>query len=152
MTARRRLLAAASATFALTALTACEKPAPLVTVVSGGQSVYSEAATYCFEEGQTLESGDCAQRSADLRQLEVRQGERIGIDVDKELVDRGWQLELLDPADPQRTQGSSTITDHYFPFTAPGIAPGGKLVLIVRTVDAQDAPTGEWQFELVSRG
>ena len=151
MTARRRLLAAASATFALTALTACEKPAPLVTVVSGGTSVYSEAAAYCFDEGQTLDSGSCAVRSPEARRLEVRQGERIGIDVDKELVERGWQLEILDPADPQRTQGSSTITDHYFPFTAPGIAPGGKLVLTVRTVDANNAPTGEWQFELVNR-
>ncbi len=151
MTARRRLLAAASATFAVTALTACEKPAPLVTIVSGGSSVYSEAATYCFEEGQTLDSGSCAARASELRTLEVRQGERIGIDVDKELVERGWQLELVDPADPQRTQGSSTITDHYFPFTAPGIAPKGTLLLTVRTVDANNAPTGEWRFELVNR-
>ena len=150
MTARRRLLAAASATFAVTALTACEKPAPLVTVVSGGTSVYSEAAAYCFEEDQTLAGGECAQRSPEVRRIEVRQGERIGIDVDKELVERGWQLEIQDPADPQRTQASSTITDHYFPFTAPGIAPGGTLVLIVRTVGADDAPTGEWQFELVN--
>ena len=151
MTARRRLLAAASATFALTALTACEKPAPLVTVVSGGESVYTEASSYCFEEGQTLQGGDCAVRAKPAQVLETRQGERIGIDVDKELVERGWQLEHVDPADPQRTQGSSTITDHYFPFTAPGIAPGGKLLLTVRTVDDQNAPTGEWQFELVSR-
>ncbi len=151
MTARRRLLAAASATFALTALTACEKPAPLVTVVSGGESVYSEAGAYCFDEGQTLAAGGCATRSGAVQQLATRQGERIGIDVDEELVERGWQLEIVDPADPQRTQGSSTITDHYFPFTAPGIAPGGTLLLTIRTVDAQDAPTGEWQFELVSR-
>lgn len=150
MTARRRLLAAASATFAVVALTACEKPAPLVTVVSGGSSVYSEAAAYCFEEGQTLAGGSCSTRSPERRRLEVRQGERIGIDVDKELVERGWQLEILDPADPERTQASSTITDHYFPFTAPGIAVGGTLVLTVRTVDANDAPTGEWQFELVN--
>lgn len=151
MTARRRLIAAASATFALTALTACEKPAPIVTVVSGGESVYSEATTYCFDEGQTLAAGGCAERPAEVEVLETRQGERIGIDVDKELVERGWQLEIVDPADPQRTQASSTITDHYFPFTAPGIAPGSRLRLTVRTVDAQDQPTGEWQFELVGR-
>jgi len=152
MTARRRLLAAASATFAVTALTACEKPAPLVTVVSGGTSVYSEAATYCFDEGQILD-GDtaCASRETEVRRIEVRQGERIGIDVDKELVERGWQLEIIDPADPERTQGSSTITDHYFPFTAPGIAPGGSLGLTVRTVDESGAATGEWKFELVNR-
>ncbi len=151
MTARRRLLAAASATLALAALTACEKPAPLVTVVSGGESVYTEAATYCFDEGQTLQAGTCPTRATTVPQLRVRQGERIGIDVDKELVDRGWQLEIVDPGDPQRTQASNTITDHYFPFTAPGIAPNGTLLLTVRTVDADDAPTGEWRFELVNR-
>lgn len=151
MTARRRLLAAASATFALAALTGCEKPAPLVTVVSSGASVYTEAASYCFDSGQTLAAGTCATRATDVPRLETRQGERIGIDVDKELAERGWQLEIVDPADPQRTQASATITDHYFPFTAPGIAPRGTLLLTVRTVDADNAPTGEWRFELVNR-
>ena len=151
MTARRRLLAAASATVALTALTACEKPAPLVTVVSGGQSVYSEASAFCFEEGQTLAAGDCAVREQEVPRLETRAGERVGIDVDKELVERGWQLEIVDPADPQRTQASRTVKNHYFPLTAPGIAAGGSLMLTVRTVDAQNAPTGEWRFELVNR-
>ena len=151
MTPRRRLSAAACATVALAGLTGCEKPAPLVTVVSGGSSVYSEAAAFCFDEGATLENGTCSERATTIPQIEVRQGERIGIDVDKELVERGWQLELVDPADPQRTQGSSTIEDHYFPFTAPGIAPNGKLLLTVRTVNEQNAPTGEWRFELVNR-
>jgi hypothetical protein len=151
MTARRRLLAAASATTALLALTGCEKPAPIVTVVSGGESVYTEAARFCFEEGQTLAADACSERARQLPRLETRQGERIGIDVDRELVDRGWQLEIVDPADPQRTQASATIRDHYFPFTAPGIAPQGRLLLTIRTVAGPDeVPTGEWRFELVS--
>lgn len=150
MTARRRLLAAASATFALAALTACEKPAPIVTVVSGGTSVYTEASAFCFDEDATLQSAECAQRATEPTRIAVRPGERIGIDVDKELAERGWQLEIADPQDPQRTQASPTITDHYFPFTAPGIAPDGMLLLTVRTVDEQGVPTGEWLFELVS--
>lgn len=151
MTPRRRLLAAAAVTSAAAAvLTGCEKPAPIVTVVSGSSSVYTEASVFCFEEEQTLESGQCAQRATDVTEVAVRPGERVGIDVDGELADRGWQLVIADPQDPQRTQASGTITDHYFPFTAPGIAPGGQLLLTVRTVDEQDSPTGEWQFALVS--
>ena len=150
MTPRRRLLAAVAATSAAAALlTGCEKPAPIVTVVSGGTSVYTEASAFCFDEEQTLEGGECAQRSVQLTELAVRPGERVGIDVDGELADRGWQLVIADPQDPQRTQASGTITDHYFPFTAPGIAPEGRLLLTVRTVNAEDAPTGEWQFALV---
>ncbi|MHB8961334.1 MAG: hypothetical protein ACYDAN_17115 [Candidatus Limnocylindrales bacterium] len=151
MTPRRRLLAVAAATSAAAALlTGCEKPAPIVTVVSGGSSAYTEAAAFCFDEDQTLESGGCAQRSGELTELPVRPGERIGIDVDGEVAERGWQLVISDPTDPQRTQASDTITDHYFPFTAPGIAPGGQLLLTVRTVNAESAPTGEWQFALVA--
>ncbi len=41
MNGRRRLLPAASAVGALLALTACEKPTPLVTVVSGETSLYT---------------------------------------------------------------------------------------------------------------
>ena len=149
MTARRRLLAAASATFALAALTSCEKPAPIVTVVAGGESKYTEAAAFCFEEGQTLDSGQCAQRAEGVTRLSVRPGERVGIDVDKELVERGWQLEIADPQDPQRTQASAVLDKHYFPFTAPGIEPGRTLMLTVRTVDESGAPSGEWLFELV---
>ena len=63
MPARRRLLAASSSLLALVALTGCEKPAPLVTLVSGGQSVYTEANLYCFEQAQTLETDECAQRA-----------------------------------------------------------------------------------------
>lgn len=151
MTTRRRLLAAVSATSAMAALlSGCEKPAPIVTIVSGGSSVYSEAAAFCFDEDATLAEGECATRESQVRRLEVRAGERVGIDVGKELVDRGWQLEIADPADPQRTQVSGTITDHYFPFTAPGIVPDGKLLLTVRTVDEDLTPTGEWLFELVN--
>ena len=149
MTARRRLLAAASATFALVALTACEKPAPIVTLVSGGESVYTEASVFCFEEDATLEGAECAERATGLTRLEVRGGDVVGVDVDKELADRGWQLELQDPNDPQSTQRSPTIDDHYFTFTAPGLQPGGRLLLTVRTVNGEDQPTGEWAFELV---
>jgi hypothetical protein len=146
MTPRPRLLAAA---LALAALTACEKPAPLVTVVSGGESTYTEATVFCFEEGQTLQSEECAARSEDVPVLEVRAGEQVGVDVGKELVERGWRLELADPADPQSTQQSPVLDDHYFAFTAPGLRPDGELLLTVQTVDANgEAATGEWRFLL----
>ena len=151
MTARRRLLAAASATCALVALSGCEKPAPIVTVVSGGSSVYTEASEFCFDEEQTVDGGGCSQRATEATRLEVRPGERVGIDVDGELAERTWTLEIADPNDPQRTQGSSPISDHYFPFTAPGIAPGGMLLLTVRTVNATGGATGVWEFELVGK-
>jgi hypothetical protein len=149
MPARRRLLAAASATLALAALTGCEKPAPLVTLVSGGTSVYTEATTYCFEEDTTVEGGECAKRADGPTRLEVRPGERIGVDVGKDLVERGWRIQLGTGEDPN--QVSPVLEDqHYFSFTAPGLPPEGE-VFTVFTVDEQDARTGEWRFELVPK-
>lgn len=148
MTARRRLLAATSAGFALVVLTACEKPAPLVTLVSGGSSVHTEAAVFCFEEGQTLGDGDCAERAEEVPTLAVRAGEQVGVDVGKELTERGWRLTLADPADPQTGQSlPTTQTGHYFKFTAPSIPEKGSLLLTVRTLDGEE-PTGEWVFTL----
>ena len=56
----RRPLACVAAVGALLAVSACEKPAPIVTVVSGSESVYTEASTWCFE-GQT--GDECAERA-----------------------------------------------------------------------------------------
>ena len=151
MNARRRLPAAASAVLALGALAGCEKPAPIVTVVSGDQSVYTEASTFCFDEGEVISSGSCAQRAEDVPQLEVRPGEKVGVDVGKELTERGWRLQLADPNDPQSGQSlPTTQTGHYFSFTMPGVPENGSLLLTIRTVDGDEA-TGEWLFELVPK-
>ena len=154
MNARRRLLACARpglvAAGALLALTACEKPAPIVTVVSGGQSVYAQANTYCFE-GQSVEAGDCATREEGATALEVRGGETVGIDVDKELAESGWFLELSDPAtqgQQAQPQRSEPQTGHYFTFTAPNLPTGSTLTLTVRSLDDEGASTGEWRFTL----
>lgn len=149
MNARRRLLATASVAGALLALTACEKPSPIVTVVSGGESVYSEADVFCFED-QSLEAGDCATRNEGTTRLPVRAGEAVGVDVDKELAEGGWLIELSDPAQGEQAQPqrSEPQTGHYFQFTAPNLPSGSTLLLTVRSLDEAGTPTGEWRFTL----
>jgi hypothetical protein len=144
----RRPLACATAVGALLTLSACEKPAPIVTVVSGGKSVYAEATTWCFE-GQT--GDECAERASGRTSLPVRAGETIGVDVDKELAEGGWYLELSAPGgdeQQQQPQRSEPQTGHYFSFTAPSLAEGSSLQLDVRAVGEGEEPRGEWQFRL----
>ena len=154
MNSRRRLLASASAAGALLALTACEKPAPIVTVVSGGESVYSEANTWCFE-GQT--PPDCAARAEGTTELSVRGGETIGVDVDKELADRGWFIELSEPegqGQGSQPQQSEVQDGHYFTFTAPNLPSDSALLLTVRALgegERESEPIGEWRFTLTPR-
>ena len=148
MPARRRLLAATSTVLALASLAGCEKPAPLVTLVSGGQSVYKQAKMYCCEEGVTVDSGECAQRADGATRLEVRRGETIGVDVGKDLVERGWRVQV-GSGTAEQVQASDVLEDqHYFTFTAPNL-PAEGVPLVVVTVDEDDASTGEWLFQLV---
>jgi len=156
MPARRRLLPAASALLCLAALTACEKPAPIVTVVNEGRSVYAEAATWCFE-GQ---SGDeCASRGSGTNRLEVLAG-TLGVDVDKELADSRWIVTLVDAASPEQPLVNSGVREesHYYSFTLPELPPQTRLVLTVRalaegevTEGSEPEARGTWQFELVTR-
>lgn len=147
MTARRPL-ACVAAVGALLVLSACEKPAPIVTVVSAGESVYAEASTWCFE-GQT--GDECAERETGVTSLPVRAGETVGVDVDKELAEGGWYIELSAPGgeSQQQPQRSEPQTGHYFSFTAPSLAPGSALRLDVRAVGEGEQPRGEFRFELV---
>ncbi len=148
----RRLLACVSSLGALLVLSACEKPAPIVTVVSGGESVYTEANSWCFEGQQPP---DCAERVRGTTELSVRASERIGIDVDKELAERGWYLELSEPEgagqEGQEPQRSERQNGHYFAFSAPNLPAGSSLMLSVRAVGEAEEPSGEWRFRLTPR-
>jgi hypothetical protein len=152
----RRLLASASAVGALLALSACEKPVPIVTVVSGGESVYTEASTWCFEDQDPPE---CAERDSGVTEVAVRGGDTVGVDVDKELVDRGWYIELAEPEgqaaegqQPSQPQRSEPQDGHYFTFTAPNLPSGSELLLNVRALGEGEDPTGEWSFRLTPAG
>ena len=144
----RRPLACVAAVGALLALSACEKPAPIVTVVSGGESVYAEASRWCFED----QTGDeCAERASGTTSIPVRAGETVGVDVDKELAEGGWYLELSAPeggGEGQEPQRSEPQEGHYFSFTAPSLAQGSSLRLVVRAVGEGEEPRGEWRFAL----
>ncbi len=153
MTPRRRLVAGAVGALALAALSGCERPAPIVTVVNSGNSVYAEANVYCFE-GQSVAEANCAVRSDRTTLLKVQGGQTVGVDVDKALLDGGWLVELSDPDAPggsAEPQQSEVQDGHYFAFTAPNLRQGSSVLLTVRSLDRQLNPTGEWAFTLVPR-
>jgi hypothetical protein len=149
MTARRRLLAALPAAAAVVALSACEAPAPIVTVVSGTSSEWKEADVYCFDE-QSPEQDECAQRSSTVPTLTVTAGDRVGIDVSKDLVERGWFVELGPAGQVQSSQVQED--EHYFAFNAPEVGPDGYLLTVkaLGPQGPQGPPSGEWNFRLVS--
>ena len=148
MTARRRLLAACSTAAAVLALSACEAPAPIVTVFSGAHSEWKEADVFCFE-GQSADQDECQQRGEGVVQIPVEPGAPVGIDVSKDVVELGWYVELSSGEEqPQRTAVQED--EHYFLIPAGAVGPGVRLT--VKSVGEQGPegpPSGEWVFDLV---
>ncbi len=143
----------ALAALALLTVTGCEKPAPSVTMVSGKKSVHAEASNYCGGRILTAVT-DCVKRSRPTV-LETRQGDQVGIDVDRALTKRGWFVLDLDSNTRYSYQD-----EHYLAFAAdftnrpiPGV-----INLEVREVERlpssdKDLPPviGIWRFQLVQK-
>ncbi|MCA1712000.1 MAG: DUF2771 family protein [Actinobacteria bacterium] len=151
MTARSRLVAGLSTAICVVALTGCQQPTPLVSMVSSGNTVHTEATIYCFD-GQSAAEQNCrtAQDTAPTV-LKVKPGQQVGIDVAKDVADSGWVVVLPgDDEDPANDQASGAQDSHYFAFTPQ--FERGPLKIEVRMLDHGDtkAPTiGNWQFVLV---
>ena len=129
---------------ALMSLTACTKPAPSVTVVSGANSVRAEAACWAV---------DCTQAQAPSapNSLAVIPGRTLGISVDSEVAEAGWQAAIIvdgqaQPLDPQ------IIHKRYwrmtFPEGARGSFPAAGLQLQIASQAAANGETGFWVFTL----
>jgi hypothetical protein len=151
MTARSRLFAGLSVAVAMVALTGCQKPTPIVSLVSGGSSVHTDAVLFCFE-GQSTEKQNC--RVAEDKKptvLEVKIGQPVGIDVAKQIAENGWVIVLpASDGNPANDRSSTKQDGHYFSFTPQ--FQGGPLKLEVRMLDEgrTNVPTiGSWQFVLV---
>src|SRR5688500_14183626 len=76
------------------ALTACEKPAPQVTVHSGGTVINIDAVRYCHEADK------CRDHSAETPTLRVRDGESISFNVPTHVAEEGWYLRQGDASTP----------------------------------------------------
>ncbi|WP_171165191.1 DUF2771 domain-containing protein [Streptomyces sp. I05A-00742] len=103
---RRRAAAATGAvTFALVALSACDKPTPLTTVTVGTSEVHSQAACYDGKAGiDEKDFGDCLQ--GDGKTIKATVDDNIHFGVDPKIAKKGWTIVV----GSQRGLGKSTKT------------------------------------------
>ncbi len=119
-------------------LTACEEPTPLVTVQSGSNVVKANATTY-------LRDGQVKRYTQDVPVLPVHLGDRINIDVERNLAAQGWFVAF---------QGLGRVTpllkDHAATVLVPGFTQQGTLTMQIFAAPATpngDA-AGQWVFQL----
>lgn len=152
-------LALAAAVSAL-ALSACDKPAPSVTIFSGTTSEHREALCWSFDPDRAYTAEDCvvdvaAAQSQEsvfdaldeyLATLEVAAGDVVGISVDPEVADAGWSVTING-----RPLHRELITETYFRFTMPPqpLRRGSAELQVRAAAEDGTSARGFWVFRLV---
>jgi hypothetical protein len=138
---------------AVAGLSACTKPTPEVTVVSGSTSAITPAL--CWEPESTVRDAvvSCIGESlsgtaGDIPEIPVIPGNVVGIDVDPEIAEAGWTVTI-----DQTLLTREPMTETYFRFTFPDLqtvpAEGLRLSVVARGT-SDDRNRGLWSFRLVA--
>lgn len=135
----RRTAPAVAAVLAVFALTACEKPAPQITVYSSGRVINVDAERYCFDECLDHYTGD-------TKSIRVRGDTDISIDVPKRVAKKGWVLQLGDQVVFREPHHES-----HYRLRIPTV--GEKQPITATVVEAgagtTSQPTGVWKMQLI---
>lgn len=131
-------------------LTACDKPAPGVSVFSGTSTEYRQAVCWAFE-ADSLEPGDCAQdviteasTGEGVARIPVLPGETIGISVDPKVAEEGWT-----PVIGQQRLTSTPLETTYFRFTYPDLQELPSEGVLLQVVAGRgETSKGIWVFRL----
>lgn len=144
---RAALLALAAAA----ALVGCsaEAPTPRVTVYAEGDSVNTEASQYCFDD-QDPTAQECREDEVTPPELEVTQGGKVLINVDRDIEERTWLVAF------NGQQATNVQTESSTEITVGDLGQEGTGTLDVFAVEAADddtlQPVGQWSFRLVRKG
>lgn len=140
---RRHAAVAGAVVLGAFALTGCEKPTPIVTLVNGSDSVAIEETCKKSELASVEDARKCSEK--DRKVLKVTTGTTLRIGVEQELADAGWQVQIGD-------RQSDVIKDKTFQniYTVPDDAfeEEKQIPVSVFKVDKAGEPTGVWSFAL----
>jgi hypothetical protein len=152
----RRLVSLGLGAGLLLLTAACQSPSPGITLVSNGRSTHFEAQQWCTGGATLLTGTECPGSGPSHDAVfRVRDGDQVGIDVDRTLTSPGWYLYDVDA----KQNVTGIRTDSYYALANvlfQGRPLAGVIHLEVRTVDhaprsSTDIPrvTGQWKFDLV---
>lgn len=148
----RTATAIGAVSLGLLALSACEKPTPMVTATVGSDSVTSEAA--CYDDGKAIpdkEVRTCMGKSPE-KTVTVGSGDKLRIGVDPEMAENGW-LVLVDgkPAmsDAMKKtyysfQGEAFFQEQSMPGQQPSAPKKSVNLSVAEVTDGKF--TGIWHF------
>jgi hypothetical protein len=129
-----------SAVAAAALLTACDKPAPKISVLGGGRVVTITPSTYCFD------AAHCRPAKLDLPVMSVAADDKVLIDVPRSVASRGWRAQALS-LDGKTVLGSSgTIRNDHSYKVPSGVANGNAFVVQVNELHNGSPDGSTWSF------
>ncbi len=154
----KRMAIAIVALGSVAALTACEKPGPLVTVFSGTNSEWGRALCWSHDPSESIQAQGCAASIVDAAKegdaaptVNVVPGDVVGISVDPVVTDGGWY-----PVIGNERLSDTPITSTYFRFTFPEFQPipeeGVEMRIQAVGEGAENDLRGIWVFRLSTQG
>ena len=145
---RTSFKAVALAAAVLISLTACDKPNPEVTVVSGARSVHAPAICWMDDA-----NGACSMdTNAPAVELRATSSATLGISVDSQVAEIGWRPSLIVNGQEQKLT-SGVLHRRYWRMQYPEVAltslAGTPLQLVVYSLTEDGkAVRGYWTFSL----
>lgn len=156
MSARRRIRVSLAVVVALSGLLACDKPTPAVTLYSGPTSINDNAFSFCFDgQDPAVQQGgkDACRYDAGRppKVLQVRPGDEVTVDVDKDVADSGWYVALR--IDGQPASRLATQKGHVVRFQPDFSKATTQLVEVRKLASPRDDAkvVGLWIFAVVPR-
>lgn len=153
---RSRVTAVGAAALGLFALSACEKPTPLVTATVNSESVTTEAA--CYDDGKTLPTGEAKKCLGEKAGTTVRvgAGDKLRLGVEPDTAESGWLL-VVDgrPAlpDPIHKTYYTFNGDAFFQQQSAGGGGKAKKTAQVSVVQTEGKDfKGVWHLDLKKSG
>ena len=126
----------AAAGLAAMLLTACDKPAPKITVLGGGKVATVSPSTYCFDADHCRPS-----RGVDFPSLTTAADEKVLIDVPEQVAQRGWVVSALTLDGKTRLASSGAIHNSHTYRVPSGVNSGNPFVVQVNEL-AGSVPSG----------
>ena len=136
---RRALVAVLG--LAAVVLTACQKPAPQITVEGDGTVVTIAPSTYCFD------ASHCRKSALDLPALTVGPDQKVIVDVPHEVMANGWRVDARSLQDITKVLGSSGPIQNSHSFRVAGSSGGGAPFIVqVSELDGGKPDGSVWSF------
>jgi hypothetical protein len=135
-----RLFPLAVAALALVSVTACEKPAPQITVASSGRVINVDASRYCFKTCRDHKPAD--------KSISVKGNTTVAFDVPKRVAKKGWIIQL-----GQQPLFVEPLKESHFTLTLPTIGQDQQVPVTITQAapGAGGEPTGMWKMQFLVR-